>query len=170
MDEQGDTVPESLEPTDPDAVQSEGEDTSTDQSEGTPESADKATAGADEKGSADKDDANNSDKKDKNNRRDKFSVFDIVHKFRVLFVDLGLIALIIVVIFVVVHRLWSNSRVLEKIEVSKTLDDQGLSSLSVSEKLADEIDKLQPDTTDLSTRHKLLEPGWELTDIQVPVT
>jgi tetratricopeptide (TPR) repeat protein len=43
-----------------------------------------------------------------------------------------------------------------------------LSSLAVSERLADEIQNIQPDTHDLANRRKLLEPSWELSDIQVP--
>ena len=109
-----------------------------------------------------------SEKPEAESVKDETDIFAFIHKVRVATTDVIIICIIILIAIILSHRVWFSNKVLEKIEVSKSLDEQGLSSVSVSERLADEIKNLQPDNTDFSKRRKLLEPGWEVVDVQVP--
>jgi hypothetical protein len=110
-----------------------------------------------------KSDAVDSDKKSTRLSR----LFDFVHKLSSFIVDAAIILLFFLIVAIFTHRFWSTSKVLEKIDVSKSAEDLGLSSLAVSERLADEIQNIQPAANDLANRRKLLEPAWESADIQV---
>jgi tetratricopeptide (TPR) repeat protein len=62
----------------------------------------------------------------------------------------------------------SKAIVLDQIEVPKALQDKGITPVSVSRRLADQVQKIQAKSTENRSLHRLLQPAWMQEDIQVP--
>jgi tetratricopeptide (TPR) repeat protein len=111
------------------------------------------------------------EKKDRDGKAEeetKRGLFGWLHALRIAVLDIVMIAAVPAFVVVVTLNMFSHSRILEKIEVPKSAEEHGLAGGMISERLADEVQKLQTSSSMSSSRRRLLEPAWEQADIQIP--
>jgi hypothetical protein len=93
---------------------------------------------------------------------------DSVKSAKTLFLNLFLMLVIVGCLVAVGHEFNANPIILEPIEIPESLQKTGVTSASISKRIADEIVDLQDKSSEGLSRRRLLEPSWLLADIQVP--
>ena len=109
--------------------------------------------------------------KESKKAKSRFAVIsDEVKAFSTILTHSILILALVGCIFVVIREWRSSGVLLDQIEVPEGLQKKGITPNAVSQRLLDEIRRMQQESGESSARRRLFEPSWtrEKEDIQVP--
>src|SRR5262249_32357143 len=98
-------------------------------------------------------------------------ISDNIKAISVALTNLILIGALLGFIAVIITELRVSAVLLDQIEVPELLQKKGITATAVSQRLLDEIRRIQRASGENSSRRRLLEPAWtrEREDIQMPV-
>jgi tetratricopeptide (TPR) repeat protein len=98
-------------------------------------------------------------------------VSDNIKAISIALTNLILIAALVGFIAVIINEFRISAVILDQIEVPELLQKKGITATAVSQRLLDEIRRIQGASGENSSRRRLLEPAWtrEREDIQMPV-
>src|SRR5262249_16213636 len=95
-------------------------------------------------------------------------IYDWLHLIRGIVTDAILILVSAGGIALIAYGLSTKVIILDQIEVPKPLETKGISSSFVSRRLADQVQRIQAQSSEKTSQRKLLQPSWWQEDIQVP--